>query len=262
MTSRETLIYLSIIYNGNWQKIYEHLSKHIHIPDDVQLPKLSCKTVTILDDDYPEEIRYQSNAPFVLFYYGDLSLIKDPQQNLAVVGTRNATEYGLNKTHEIVSKVAKHFNIISGLASGIDTMAHKTAIEVGGKTIAVLGCGIDRCYPPENKRLYETIKKNHLIISEYAFDCYAPLNTFPFRNRLIAMLSKGVLITEAFKYSGTSITASFAMNYNKDVMCVPYKSDCDSLCNRLIKSNAFLVEDAKDVLEVMGIYENEPLFEN
>lgn len=262
MTGKEKLIYLSIQYNGDYQKIVDHIIKRLDVDENATLPKLTCKALTILDEEYPEVIKHHVHPPIVLFYYGDISLIKDPNKNLAVVGTRNATQYGLDKTNEIVSQVAKEYNIVSGLALGIDAMAHQSAISAGGKTIAVLGCGIDRCYPSENKELYEIIKEKHLVISEYPFNYYVPANSFPFRNRLIVMFSKGVLISEAFKYSGTSITANFALNYNKDVLCVPYSADCDSFCNRLIAQGAFLVENAEDVFGVIGHVKKEPIFEN
>ena len=226
-----------------------------------ELPPLTCKTLTMLDDEYPEELKKLTCPPLVLYYYGDISLIQNIKKNLAVVGSRVTTEYGSETTKEIVASLAKEVNIVSGLARGIDAIAQTQCIRSGGKTIAILGSGIDYCYPEINKPLYDEIKKNHLVLSEYPGLTPPSPDKFPFRNRLIAMLSDTVLVTEAYPRSGTSITVGFALEYSKSVCCVPYSSGRFSLCNKLINQGAYLVENADDVLEIMGIDREQTIFD-
>lgn len=262
MNQREIIIKIAIHHEGDWEKIYQTLQNKDYEEILCQdLPKMDYKAVTILDEDYPDYLRETFRPPFVLFYYGDISLLKDPKKNLAVIGSRAITEYGFNVTKEIVEELAKEVNVVSGLARGIDYIAHSSAINSGGKTIAILGSGIDYCYPPENIDLYNEIKKNHLLISEYPGMTSPTPDKFPIRNRLIATIADTVLITEAYRRSGTSITASFALQFNKNICCVPYPYYRNSFCNHLIGEGAFLVQNANDVLEIMGIKKEEPIFE-
>lgn len=257
--SRLLLIYFAVKYEGDWLKIMKAIDEKEDIDFKVAeqiANNVSSKTLTILDNDYPKYLSKMSRAPFVLFYHGDISLISDPNKNLAVVGSRKNTLYGKTITTDIVKKVCKKYNIVSGMALGIDAIAHQACIEAGGKTIAVLGCGIDYCYPQTNKELYEKIKKDHLVISEYPGVSEPKQQNFPIRNRIIAALGKGLLVTEARKGSGSSITAAWALEYNKDIMCVPNVVYSDSACNKWIKEGAFLVENAEDVLDVLVDFKN------
>ena len=261
MNARDVLIYLSLKYDGNYQKIREAISKHERIDDPLVLPKTKYKAITILDDDYPEELKQYAFCPIVLFYYGDISLIKNINKNLAVIGSRSTTEYGSESTKDIVRYVAKDVVVVSGMAMGIDSIAQNQAIRCGGKVIAVLGSGIDYCYPPSNHELYEEIKKNHLVLSEYPGATMPSKDKFPFRNRLIAMLSNTVLITEAYPHSGTSITANLALCMGKNVCCLPYPAGRNSFCNQLISEGAYLVENGKQILDIMKIEDNAPIFD-
>ena len=261
MNAREILIYLSLKFNGDYRRIREAIEKHEYIDDDIDIPKTDYKAVTIVDEDYPEELKRYTMCPIVLFYYGDLSLIKDINKNLAVIGSRITTEYGSEATKEIVKDVAKDVVIVSGMARGIDSIAQAQAIKCGGKTVAILGSGIDYCYPETNRDLYEEIKKNHLVISEYPGQTQPTADQFRFRNRLIAMLSNTVLITEAYRKSGTSITANIALNIGKNVCCLPYPIGRYSLCNHLISQGAYLIENGNQVLDLMKIREDVPIFD-
>jgi len=187
----------------------------------------------------------------VIFYYGDISLINDPNKNLAIVGTRKPSATGIDITHQIVKGTAKKYVTVSGLAMGVDAIAHKETIENGGKTVAVLGCGIDICYPSKNSEIYEEIKKNHLLISEYPGLTPPSPENFPFRNRLIAQFSKAILVTESKKKSGSSITVMYGLCYGRDIMCVPSVDYGNSGCNSHIREGATLVENAKQVIEMM-----------
>lgn len=251
MKGRHLLIYLAIKHQGNWDEIYAAIkSREQNDPKVVEetLSKLTCKTTTLIDEDYPIHNKSMYHPPFVLFYYGDLSLCNEYKKILAVIGSRDYSEYGKNITKKIVSEVANQMVIISGLARGIDSVAHRACIDCGGKTIAVLGCGIDRCYPANNKDLYSEIKEHHLLISEYPGDMEATKDNFPQRNRIIAALSCGVLVTEAHAKSGTLITVGYALDFGREVLCVPHPADEGSQCNRLISGGAVLVENGEDVL--------------
>ena len=225
------------------------------------LKKLTSPCITILDEDYPDYLKQKvCRPPLVLYYYGDISLIKDENKNIAFIGSRKCSDYGQKITSQIVSEVAERFNIVSGLAKGIDTCAHNACVNIIGKTIAVLGCGIDVCYPESNRRLYEIIKKRGLVISEYPSDTPPQASYFPMRNRIIVGLSRLIVITEAKKRSGTSISTAYALAMGKDVCCVPYPADNNSLCNHLIKQGAFMIEDAQDLYDVINCRSNGPLF--
>ena len=254
MDARKILVALSIFHHGNWNSIVNALNKKEY-PDDYYIEKvnreLKCKTLTMLDPDYPEYLRKLYCPPIVLFYYGDISLIYDFQKCLGVVGTREPTSLGISKTEEIVKETCKKSITVSGMAQGVDRIAHLTAINNGGKTVAVLGSGIDVCYPTCNRDIYEIMKKDHLVISEYPGQSTPDASHFPIRNRLIAQFSGAVLVTEARLRSGSSITIGYALNYNRHVMCVPSIDFGNSTCNATIRLGAILVENAEQVIEMI-----------
>lgn len=258
LTNREIILYLSLLYKGDWDKIYKAIqSKEYSLEDPIIIGKiknLKCGYITILDPEYPDYFRLIPRCPFVLYYYGDISLLDTCDNNMAVIGTRKPSAYGLRATEDIVHSVANHFVIISGLAKGIDAAAHRAALDVGGRTIAILGSGIDYCYPIENKKLYDQIKADpkNLIISEYPGETVPSQITFPLRNRFIAAFSKGVIITEAYQYSGTSITATFALSLQRPIMVVPSEAFKGSLCNELVNEGARLINEIQDIYDEIG----------
>ena len=250
---RDVLTYLAIVNQGDWHRTYQACRnwKNSEVSDEEiekVLKTLKCQYITILDDEYPFQLRNVHWPPLVLFYYGDISLIKNFNRNISVIGSRNNTEYGARMTHSIVKDICQDFNIVSGLAIGIDSIAHKAAIENGGRTIGVLGNGIDFIYLKSNEELYKEIREKHLVISEYPNDVPADENTFRMRNRIIAALSIALVVTEARNHSGSLITISFALQLGRDVFCVPYRADEGSHCNVLIKEGAFLAESGDDIL--------------
>ncbi len=256
MTKREILIAEAIHYKGDWWKIVDAVTKKDLIDEELAmkyLRSLKCKVLTMFDPEYPEYLKGFTMAPIVLFYYGDISLLSDPKKCLAVVGTRKPSDVGIKMTREIVSSTSKKYITVSGLASGVDRIAHETALDNGGKTIAVLGCGIEMCYPSENYDIYKRIKysKNNLILSEYPGDTEPDARHFPVRNRLIAQFSKGILVTESKIKSGTSITVNFGLEYSKEVMSVPSSDYGNSGCNLYIQQGAALVENAAQVEFIM-----------
>ena len=247
---RKLLVYISVKFEGNYTQMVQYIHENEFPPDEV-IEKadelIKCKYITYLDKEYPVELRKVCRPPLVLFYYGDISLLYKEKEAIAVIGSRECTETGRKITDKLVTDLAPDYRIVSGLAKGIDAVAHESAIKAGGDTIAVLGSGIDYIYPWENRDLYKLIKKRGLVISEYPNFTLPTQLSFPLRNRLIAALSKSILITEAKKRSGTMITVDWAHSMSKDIMCVPYRAEDDSGCNQLIKEGAFMVEDSDDV---------------
>lgn len=249
MNMKEILLYFSIKYEGDWEKIYKAIADKEKVDDsDVKatLETVKCKYITIVDDNYPDKLKNCIRPPFVIYYYGNWDLVNE-EKILAVVGTREASLYGIQACEKLVKGTKDGKVIISGMAKGIDTCAHISALESDKKTIAVLGCGIDYIYPKENKELYEKIKNNHLIISEYPFASEPKPDNFKWRNRLVAAVSKAVLVVEAKRKSGTMNTVMWALKMGKEVLAVPSSIFTDSGTNYLIDQGATLVQNGQDI---------------
>ncbi|WP_026566451.1 DNA-processing protein DprA [Bacillus sp. UNC41MFS5] len=206
--------------------------------------------ITILDKEYPSLLKEIYQPPWALFAKGDISLLeKDPK--LAVVGSRQATQYGKNAIRIIFpGLIDKGILIVSGLAKGIDALAHEYAIKNGGNTIAVIAGGFYHIYPKENMNLALEMMKNQLVLSEYPPDTKPLRWHFPSRNRIISGLSKGTLIIEAKRKSGSLITANFAVNEGREVFSLPGSifNPYSIGANELIQQGAKLVTDAEDIL--------------
>ena len=199
---------------------------------------------------YPVMLKNLSSPPKELFCLGNLELFNC--KSIAIIGSRNYSGYGERAAKEFSYNLAKEdVCIVSGMARGIDSFAHEAALDAKGKTIAVLGSGLDVIYPIENKILYENVIKNDgLIISEYPLGTKPSRQNFPARNRIISGLSDGVLVIEARKNSGTNITVDFALDQGKDVFVIPgniYSKTSDGT-NFLIKEGAIPVTSYKDIL--------------
>jgi DNA processing protein len=222
-----------------WGKIDDDLGK---------LNALGADIITIRDKEYPPLLKNIPDPPIVLYKKGPLEV---GMNTLAIVGSRKATPEGMNlaeKIGETLSSVG--ITVVSGLARGIDAAAHRGALKEKGKTVAVLGCGIDICYPPENRRLFKTTGEEGLILTEYAPGEEPLPYHFPERNRIIAGLSKGVLVIEASQKSGSLITARLGLEYGREVMAVPgsvFREEYKG-ANALIKQGAKLVENINDIL--------------
>jgi DNA processing protein len=207
--------------------------------------------LTPLDEAYPERLREIYDPPAVLWVRGDASLLSRP--GIAVVGTRHPSTYGAGVA-EMLSRdlAARRLTILSGMARGVDTAAHKGALEARGKTVAVWGTGIDVIYPKENKRLAEQIiEGGGAIVSEYPLGTFPAPQNFPIRNRILSGMSVGVLVIEAAEHSGTRITARLAMEQNRDVFAVPGNVTNKNAWgpNTLIKQGAKLTATWEDVWE-------------
>ena len=207
---------------------------------------------TIEDDIYPQCLKEISNPPLKLYYKGNLDLLKD-ERLIAVVGTRNPSSYGKLCCEYMVKKMTSaNITIVSGFAKGIDTIAHKTSLLTGGKTIAVIASGLDIVYPASNLSLYREIEEKGLILSEYEAGVKPFKFNFPQRNRIIAGLSKGTIVVESKDRGGSLITADLALEFNRDVYAVPGDvfSEYSKGCNNLIRdSKAKSLSNINELLE-------------
>ena len=213
----------------------------------VQLEALEVNIISFWDQDYPQLLREIHDPPALFYLRGKLPL----KECFAIVGSRRATALGLSLTRELAKTLARHnLCIVSGLARGIDSAAHRGALEATGATIAVLGCGIDRIYPPENGRLFHDILQSNAIISEYPPGTPPLAGHFPGRNRIISGLSRGVLIVEATENSGSLITGDFALEQGRELFAIPgaLQNPNSKGTNRLLKDGAQLVTEAEDIL--------------
>ncbi|MCT4618602.1 MAG: DNA-processing protein DprA [Marinisporobacter sp.] len=215
------------------------------------------------DGEYPENLKNIYDPPYLLYRKGDI--LKEDINSVAIVGARKASAYGKYVAYKLAGElVNRGITVVSGMAYGVDTMAHKGALENGGRTIAVLGCGLDNCYPKSNYRLMLEIEKNGAVLSEYSVETKPFPGNFPARNRIISGISKGVIIVEASMHSGSLITAECALEQGREVFAVPgnINSSLSRGTNKLIKEGAKLITDIEDVLEELYIETNQKGNEN
>lgn len=209
------------------------------------------------DSEYSALLKEIPDPPPVLYVQGDCSLLNDVA--VAVVGSRSSTSYGRRVAAKIsYDLAAAGVTVVSGLALGIDAQAHEGALACSGKTIAVLGCGLDVIYPWQNRKLYESIRSDGLLVSEYPLGTKPDAFRFPARNRIISGMSRGVLVVEAAKKSGSLITAQLALDFNRDVFAVPGQVDSvkSEGAHWLLQQGAKLVQRVEDVLEELPIVEH------
>jgi len=207
------------------------------------------RIVTLVEPEYPALLREIEDPPIVLYVRGEVKI--DTARTIAVVGTRRSTRYGKMIAARFASQLAmKGITVVSGLAAGIDAAAHQGTLDVGGRTVAVLGCGVDVVYPKRNEALYERIAAAGTILSEYPMGTRPAKWTFPQRNRIISGLSRGVIVVQAPERSGALITARLAAEQGREVFAIPgnITSATSAGTNRLIKDGATLTEGIDDVL--------------
>jgi DNA processing protein len=224
---------------------------------DAEMEKVAAQNVQVFtwdDPDYAPRLLQIPDPPPLIYVRGELTA--DDEWSVAVVGTRRASAYGRTATQRIVTDLAvNHMTIVSGLARGIDAEAHRAALKVGGRTIAVLGCGLDLVYPPEHRNLAREVVARGALVSEYPLGTRPEAKNFPPRNRIISGLSLGVLVIEAGLRSGALITADYAADQGRDVFAVPGNLFVRSSMgtNRLIQDGAKLATGAEDVLEELNL---------
>ncbi|NLB78003.1 MAG: DNA-protecting protein DprA [Clostridiaceae bacterium] len=213
--------------------------------------KKSISIIPISHDEYPEMLKYIPDPPLLLYVRGII-----PKSNsIAIVGSRKASGYGIETAFKMASELAlSDITIVSGMARGIDTASHSGALDAGGKTVAVLGCGVDIIYPPENRSIMERIIKSGAVISEYPPGSPPSMIHFPSRNRIISGMSLGTLIVEAGLKSGSLITANCALEQGRDVYAIPGNiNNYNSMgTNRLIKDGAKIVLNPDDILDELS----------
>lgn len=247
---------------GSWIKAWQILDRELNpkINPDKELERLSALNINLIlkeDYNYPSLLKEICWPPFGLYVRGDISIAKKPA--IAIVGTRKATKQGLKTAEQLASKLSQKLIIISGLALGIDEAAHWGAVNPGGKTVAVIACGLERIYPAQNKNLADKIiKLGGAIISEYPLKTPTFPHHFLERNRIISGLSLGTIVVEAPQKSGALATAKFALEQNRDVFAVPgpiYHQNSNGV-NNLLKMGAYVVTEANDVLNCLNLPEN------
>lgn len=251
---RLMLIHLAVKYGGDYDKILTAIEMKEDVPYEDALKtyqSLKCKVMTILDYDYPIKLKQSFRPPIVLFYYGDISLLD--KRIIATVGSREVSEVGKLSTEAVLKELAPGNVVISGLARGIDTIAHICAIRNRAKTIAVLGSGIDYVYPTDNRYLYHIIKKNHLVISEYPGNTPPIPTNFPARNRIVVALSDCVFVPQINTYaSGTMISINIGANLGKPVLIAPHPFYSQTINNKIIDEGAIMAVDGRQIREELG----------
>jgi DNA processing protein len=212
------------------------------------------KVIIREDIEYPRLLKEIQQSPPVLFIRGEIKL--EDEFSVAIVGTRKVTHYGRQVTEDLANALAKHnLTVVSGLARGVDGIAHKTCLESGGRTLAVLGSGVDRIYPAEHRRLAEEIANNGAVISDYAPGTPPDSINFPPRNRIISGLSRAIVVIEAGESSGALITSTFAAEQGRDVYAVPGNINAPQSkgTNKLIQQGAKPLLDIREILEDLKV---------
>ncbi len=245
----EGILEKNIIEKIKWKKPKINPDKEYE-----KLTKKGIKVLTIKDKNYPKLLKEIYAPPAILYIKGKLS-----EPCLSIVGSRQLSPYGYRTAPKLSFDLAKKgLTIVSGLAKGIDTLAHQAALKANGKTIAVLGSGLDNIYPRDNKKLFEEITQNGAVISEFPLGAPPKGQHFPQRNRIVSGLSLGVLVIEAGERSGSLITARQALEQNRDVFAVPgpINSLTSAGTNGLNKMGAKPVTEANDILEELSTLTN------
>lgn len=218
---------------------------------------VGAEMITVWDDRYPSLLREIYDPPTFLWVRGRMPGTARPERAIAIVGTRRPSSYGRRTAHEIAHILARlGFTIVSGLAYGIDAVAHAAALEGGGRTVAVLGSGVDRIYPARHRRLVMEMERKGAVISEYPLGAKPEASNFPRRNRVVSGLCQGTLIVESYEEGGALITAHLALEQNREVFAVPgpIQSPSSAGTNRLIqRGEARLVQNVEDILHEFGI---------
>lgn len=217
------------------------------------IEKFNIQPLTFLDKDYPQRLKHYDDAPIILFKKGNFNL--NTTRNVAIVGTRKATERGKAFCQQLIEDLKSYSVVInSGLAYGIDITAHRKCVELGIPTVGILGHGLDRMYPQTHRKTAEQMVKNGALVTEFTSGTTPIAANFPARNRIIAGMSDAIIVIETKKTGGSMITAHIANEYNKDVFAVPGRlgDETSQGCNHLIKTHkAFLLESAQDVAYIM-----------
>ncbi|MBT1072143.1 DNA-processing protein DprA [Pelotalea chapellei] len=236
-----TVSIIDEIRSGAWQRFAEEECRRLRTSN--------ARLIKFTSPDYPKSLFEIPDPPPFLYVKGHLC---PGNPAIAMVGSRRATTYGLLTTGRLAEALGRNgITVVSGMARGVDTAAHKGALQGGGQTAGVLGCGIDKIYPPENRKLFDEMAEKGCLLSEFPLGTQPLAENFPRRNRIISGLSRGVLVVEAVEKSGSLITAQYALEHGRDVFAVPGHITFATSrgTNRLIKQGAKLVDCVEDILE-------------
>ena len=241
---REAILYYSIQYKGEWSKI----AKAIQSKEVFQVISYPYSYITIVDENYPACFKKLRYPPWILFYEGNLQLLNE--KCIGIVGARYCSSQAIVNTRNLVNEIKTSFCIVSGLAKGVDGMAHVCALD--HQTIGIIGCGINRIYPKENKYIFERMRKEQLILSEYPMDVPPLPQHFPWRNRLIAACIDALVVIEAKKKSGTMLTVNECIELSKPIYCLPTAFENRDFmgCNYLISCGANILLDEKELYDI------------
>lgn len=258
LNARDVLLTLSYLKAGDWKEMYNSIKNKEKLRDeDIIKAKKETKAgfLSVVDDDYPTCFKHLYNPPLLLYYYGNLSLLKSDCR-LTVIGTRNPTLYQNNTVYDFVKESEGAFDnkliIVSGMAKGIDQAGMKAAMDVGAPVISVIGSGIDNPYPKDNAGIYEYCKSGKgLIMSEYPNTAKAAPNNFVFRNRLLAALSDITFVGGGKRFSGSMSTVRQSIELNNEILALPCNTTGDDLTNDLIKDGATSVLTSKDIIDAL-----------
>lgn len=243
---REQLLYYVLKYQGEYgavKRAIEHDEEWFCVQEEYQY-------MTILDENYPKEFFLLKEPPYLLFYEGNLELLK--KRKIAIIGSRQCSSMAHPTTKQLIQNMDHSCCIISGLAKGIDAFAHQEALACGKHTIGVIGCGLNVIYPKENADLYEKMKKSELILSEYPPNTPPLAHHFPWRNRMISALCDKCVVIEAKMRSGTMITVNVALSLGKEILTFPYRiHDMNGRgCNEMILQGASMILDVEDMKKI------------
>lgn len=211
---REQILYYAIKYKGEWKYIQNAMQKN----EPWEKVAYDGNYITVYDKEYPEKLRRLQYAPWILFYEGNIALLN--RKSAGIIGSRDASKNGVEMCKTLCEHLSSKYIVVSGLAKGIDAIAHQCSLHRG--TIGIVGCGLDVVYPKQNAFLYEIMRKNHLILSEYPIGVAPLAFHFPWRNRILAALSDILIVVEAKKRSGSMLTVNEALTLDIPVYCMPH----------------------------------------
>lgn len=250
----DVLVTMSVMNDGDWNGIYRMLKEKVPVShEEVQeaYTRISCPCLAFTDREYPDAFKSVWHPPLTTFYRGDISLLNH-SRILAVIGSREPSQYTVDTVSRLLQEAIRldpTIAVVSGMARGVDAVAMRTALDAGAKVIGIMGSGIDSVYPESSRDIYDRcIAEGGLIISEYPGSTSPKRDNFPFRNRLIAALSRCILACQVGQRSGTYITIRYGLDLGKNIALIPQRLEDGEMTNLLFRDGATLVTEACDIV--------------